>query len=157
MHIIQIQTIGAWKGAQERSGKTILVVFSKFSSLLQGMGRDFKGMRGNSQPQMRHLLGYQLIEKWNTCLENMTPGMVAWYGLTVPWLKAEKVWFMSSCTPFINWTITEEVPCFWEGNPQDWGIQFFLFFALEFFSTMNIYRENHRVQIWHFSRLIYHI
>ena len=32
MHIIQIQTIGAWKGAQERSGKTILVVFSNFSS-----------------------------------------------------------------------------------------------------------------------------
>ena len=42
MHIIQIQTIGAWKGAQERSGKTIFMVFSNFSSLLQGMGRDFK-------------------------------------------------------------------------------------------------------------------
>ena len=37
MHIVQIQTIGAGKGAQERSRKTILVVFSKFSSLLQGM------------------------------------------------------------------------------------------------------------------------
>ena len=24
-------------------------------------------------------------------LKNMTPGMVPWYGLTVPWLKAEKV------------------------------------------------------------------
>ena len=60
MHIIQIQTIGAWKGAQEWYGKNILVVFSKFSSLLQDMGRDFKGMRGNSQPQTRHLLGYQL-------------------------------------------------------------------------------------------------
>ena len=60
MHVIQIQTIDAWKGAQEWSGKTILVVFSNFSSLLQGMGRDFKGMRCNSQPQMRHLPGYQL-------------------------------------------------------------------------------------------------
>ena len=60
MHIIQIQTIGTLKGAQERSEKTILVVFSNFSSILQGMGRDFNGMRGNSQPQMRHLLGYQL-------------------------------------------------------------------------------------------------
>ena len=50
--------------------------------------------------------------------------MVPWYGLTVPWLKAEKVWFMSSCTPFINQTITEEVQCFREGNHQDWrGIQ----------------------------------
>ena len=60
MHIIQIQTIGASKGAQERCRKTILVVFSNFASLLQGMGRDFNGMRGNSQPQTRHLLGYQL-------------------------------------------------------------------------------------------------
>ena len=58
------------------------------------------------------------------CLKNMTAGMVPWYGLTVPWLKAEKVWFMSSCTPFINRTITEEVQCFREGNHQDWrGIQ----------------------------------
>ena len=40
--------------------KTMLVVFSKFSWLLQGMGRDFKGMCGNSQPQTHHLLGYQL-------------------------------------------------------------------------------------------------
>ena len=33
---------------------------------------------------------------------------------------------MLSCTSFINRTITEEVPCFWEGNPQDWkGIQIF--------------------------------
>ena len=33
---------------------------------------------------------------------------------------------MSSCTPFINRTITEEVPCFREGNPQDGrGIQIF--------------------------------
>ena len=51
IHIIQIQTIDAWKGAHERSGITILMVFSKFSSLLQGMDRDFKGMHGNSQPK----------------------------------------------------------------------------------------------------------
>jgi hypothetical protein len=40
--------------------KTMLVVFSKFSCLLQGMGRDFKGMCGNSQPQTRRLLVFQL-------------------------------------------------------------------------------------------------
>ena len=68
--------------------------------------------------------GLSTIEQRNMCLKNMTVGMVPWYGLTVPWLKAEKVWFMSSCTPFINRTITEEVPCFREGNHQDWrGIQ----------------------------------
>ena len=40
--------------------KTMLVLFNTFPSLLQGMGRDFNGMCGNSQPQTRHLLGYQL-------------------------------------------------------------------------------------------------
>ena len=40
--------------------KTMLVLFSKFSCLLQGMGGDFKGMCGNSQPQMHPLLGCQL-------------------------------------------------------------------------------------------------
>ena len=142
MHIIQIQTIGAWKCAQERPGKTILVVFSNFSSLLQGMGRDFNGMRGNSQPQTHLLLGYQLyIEQWNMCLTNMTAGMVPWYGLTVPWLKAEKVWFMSSCTPFINQTITEEVPCFREGNHQDWrGIQISVLVCHSVFFQRSTYR-----------------
>ena len=40
--------------------KTMLVLFSKFSCLLQGMGRDFTKMCGNSQPQTRHLLVFQL-------------------------------------------------------------------------------------------------
>ena len=43
-----IDMLETYQGAQERSGKTILVVFSTFSSLLQGMGRDFNGMCGNS-------------------------------------------------------------------------------------------------------------
>ena len=47
----------------------------------------------------------------------------AWHGAMV-WphhalVKCEKVWLMSSCTPFINQTITEEVRCFREGNHQD--------------------------------------
>ena len=32
--------------------------------------------------------GLSTIEQWNMCLKNMTAGMVPWYGLTVPWLKA---------------------------------------------------------------------
>ena len=42
----------------------------------------------------------------------MTTGVVLWYGLTVPWYNFEKVWIMSSCMPFINRTITEEVSWF---------------------------------------------
>ena len=69
------------------------------------------------------------------CLKNMTTGMVPWYGLNMQWLKAEKVWFMSSCMPFINQTITEEVQCFWEGNHQDWrGIQISVLVCLLVFS-----------------------
>ena len=68
------------------------------------------------------------------CLKNMTASMVPWYGLTMPWLKAEKVWFTSSCTPFINRTITEEVQCFREGNHQDWrGIQISVLVCHSFF------------------------
>ena len=70
------------------------------------------------------------------CLKNMTAGMVPWYGLTVPWLKVEKVWFMSSCTPFINRTIIEEVQCFREGNHQDWrGIQISILVCHSIFSN----------------------
>ena len=52
----------------------------------------------------------------------------AWHGAMV-WphhalVKIENVFLMSWCAPFINRTITEEVPCFREGNYQDWrGIQ----------------------------------
>ena len=31
-------------------------------------------------------VGFLIIEKkWNKCLKNMTPGMVPWYDLTIPW------------------------------------------------------------------------
>ena len=65
--------------------KTMHVLFSKFSCLLQGMGRDFKEMCDNSQPQTFILLVFYNIGKWNTWLKNMTPGMVPWYSLTMPW------------------------------------------------------------------------
>ena len=47
------------KGWTRMVWKTVHMVFSKFSSLLQGTSIDFKRMHGNSQPQTRHLLGYQ--------------------------------------------------------------------------------------------------
>ena len=113
----------------------MLVPFSKFSCLLQGMDRYFEEMCGSSQPQtfVYWVFNYRKNEiKW---VKNMTPGMVPLYALTMPWWKFEKVWLMSSCTPFINRTITKEVPCFREGNHQDWrGIQiFFVFFPGVFF------------------------
>ena len=110
MHIIQIQTIGAWKGAQERSGKTILVVFSNFSSLLQGMGRDFNGV--NHKRVIYWVINYRTM-KYVLEKHDGRHGAMVW-----PHRALVKSWegLMSSCTPFINRTITEEVPCFREGK-----------------------------------------
>ena len=68
-----------------------------------------------------------------------------WHGAMVwphlPWLKAENVWFMSSCTPFINRTITEEVQCFREGNHPDWrGIQISVLVCHSVFFQRSTYR-----------------
>ena len=125
MHIIQVQTIDAWKGAQERPGKRRschLVNSHAFYKEWTYISRKCVAIVNhkrviywvNNYTKMKYMLG-----------KHMTPGLVPWYDLTVPWLKVEKAWFMSSCTPFRNRTITEEVRCFREGNHQDWrGIQF---------------------------------
>ena len=87
-------------------------------------GHRFQGNVSQKSTTNASFIGFTTIEKWNTSLKNMMAGMVAWYGLTVPWKKIEKVWLMTTCTPFINWTITEEVSWFRGGNHQDWrGIQ----------------------------------
>ena len=72
------------KGCTRMAWKTMLVPFSKFSCLLQGMDRYFDEMCGNSQPQMSVCWVFN-YKKWNKCLKNMTPGMVPWYDLTMPW------------------------------------------------------------------------
>ena len=83
------------RGCTRTVWKTMLVPFSKFSCLLQGMDRYCDEMCGNSQPQMSVCWVFN-YKKWNTCLKNMTPGMVPWYDLTMPCGKFEKVWLMSS-------------------------------------------------------------
>ena len=73
------------KGCTRTAWKAMLVPFSKFSCLLQEMGRYFNEMCGNSQPQtilywvfnyrkMKYMLG-----------KHMTPIVVPWYDLIVPW------------------------------------------------------------------------
>ncbi len=64
---------------------------------------------------------------------------------------------MSSCTPFINRTITEEVPCFREGNHQDWrGIQISVLVCHSVFSNDQHTASNATCSNLTFSRLIYH-
>ena len=74
------------KGCTRTAWKMMLMSFSKFSCLLQGiMDRYFVEMCGNSQPQMFVCWVFNYRKKWNKCLKNMTPGMVPWYDLTMPW------------------------------------------------------------------------
>ena len=72
------------KGCTRTVWKTMLVLFSTFSCLLQGMCRYFKEMCGvnhkrvvywvNNYTKMKYMLG-----------KHMTPSVVPWYELTVPW------------------------------------------------------------------------
>ena len=158
MDIIQIQTIIAWKGAQERSGKPC--------SFYLAHSHDFYKEWADISRKCVAIVNHKRVVYWvNNYTKNEIHGWKTWrlawcHGMTSPCLgkKIEKVWLMLSCTPFMNRTITEEVPCFRKGNPQDWrGIQIFFVLCPGFFSTMNIHPANHRVQIWHFSGLIYHI
>ena len=129
MHIIQIQTIDAWKGAQEWSGKTILLVFSKFSCVLQGMAEISR--------ECVAIVNQKRVIYWvinHRTMKYMLEKHDAWHGAMVcPHHALVKIWeglVMLSCTPFINRTIAWEVPCFREGNHQDWrGIQILFVFC----------------------------
>ena len=84
---------------------------------LEGMGRDTRicVARVNSKCVVYWFFNYR---KMKYMLEKHD----AWHGAIV-WphhvlVKFEKVWLMSSCTPFINRTITEEDSWFREGSHQ---------------------------------------
>ena len=151
MDIIQIWTIGAWKGAQERSGKPCscyLVHSHAFYKEWADISRKCVAIVNhkcvvywvNNYMKMKYMLGKH--DTW--C------GAMVW-----PHCALFKI---LSCTPFIKWTITEEVSWFRGGNHQDWrGIQISFVLCPWVFSMMNIQPANHRVQIWHFSGFICHI
>ena len=152
MHVIQIQTIGAWKGAQERSGKpcSCYVVHS------HAIYKEWADISRKCVAIVNHKRVVYWVNNY-TKMKCMLGKHDAWCGATV-WPHRALV-KMSSCTPFIKRTITEEVSWFRGGNHQDWkrGSKFPLSFVHKFFSTMNIQPANHRVQIWHFSGFICHI
>ena len=148
MDIIQIRIIGAWKGAQERSGKP--------SSCYLVHPHAFYNEWADISRKCVAIVNHKRVVYWvnnYTKMKYMLGKHDAWCGAMV-WPHRALV-KMSSCTPFIKRTITEEVSWFRGGNHQDWrGSKFPLSFVHEFFSMMNIQPANHRVQIWHFSKLI---
>ena len=117
MHIIQIRTISAWKGAQERSGKPC-------SCYLVHSHAFYKEWADISRKCVA-IVNHKRVVYWvnnYTKMKYMLGKHDAWCGAMV-WPHRALV-KMSSCTPFIKRTITEEVSWFRGGNHQDWrGIQ----------------------------------
>ena len=154
MHVIQIQTIGAWKGAEERSGKTILVVFSNFSNLLQGMGRDFNGV--NHKRVIYWVINYRtmkyVLEKhdgWHGAMVWPHRALVkSWEGLIYVIMHALNKSNHHRGSSMLSRGKSPRL----KGNPN-----FRPSLSFSFFPTINIPPQMQRVQIWHFSELIYHI
>ena len=154
MHVIQIQTIGAWKGAQERSGKTIIVVFSNFSSLLQGMGRNFNG--ANHKCVIYWVINYRrmkdVLEKhdgWHGAMVWPHRALVkSWEGLIYVFMHA----FDKSNHHRGSSMLSRGKSPRLKGNPN-----FRPSLSFSFFPTINIPPQMQHVQIWHFPGLIYNI
>ena len=105
MHIIQIRTIGAWKAAQERSGKPCscyLVHSHAFSKEWADISRKCVAI-------VKHKCVVYWVNNY-TKMKYMLGKHDVWCGAMV-WPHRALV-KMSSCTLFIKRTITEEVSWF---------------------------------------------
>ena len=125
MHIIQVQTIGGWKGAQERPGKPCschLVNSHAFYKERTDISTKCVAIVNH-----KHLfIGFSTIKNeinaWKTW-------RLAWCAMVWPHHALVKIW---ECYPYVvmhafhKSDITEEVSWFWEGNHRNWkGIQIF--------------------------------
>ena len=157
MHVIQIQTIGAWKGAQERSRKTILMVFINSWAFY----KEWVEFSMDCVATVNHKCVIYWVINYRT-MKYVLEKHDGWHGAMVwPHRALVKSWeglIYVVIDALHKPTITEEVQCFREGNHQDWrGIQISVLVCPWVFSTMNINPANHRVQIWHFFGFIYNI
>ena len=137
--------------------KTMLVQFSKFSCLLQGItDRYFDEMCGNSQPQMfvYRVFNYRKneINAWKTW-------HLAWCAMVWPHHTLVQIWeglayvVMHALHKSNNHQGTSMLS---RGkSPRLKGDPNFL--CPRVFSMMSIQLANHRVQIWNFSGFICHI
>ena len=158
MHVIQIQTIGAWKGAQERSGKPgscYLVHSHAFYKEWADISRKCVAIVNhkrvvywvNNYTKMKYMHGKH--DAWRGAMVWPHRALVkSWEGLIYVVMHA-----------LHQSNHHEEVQCFREGDHQDWrGIQISVLVCHSVFSNdQRIPPQMQRVQIWHFSKLIYHI
>ena len=157
MHIIQIRTIGAWKGAQERSGKPSschLVNSHAFYEEWADISR--KGVAIVNHKRVVYWVNNYIKMKY------MLGKHDAWHGAMV-WPHHDLV-KICVCYPYVV------MQAFHKSNhhrgsfmvsrgksPRLKGVQISFVLCPWVFSKMYIHPTNDRVQICHFSGFIYHI
>ena len=158
MHIIQIRTIGACKGAQERSGKPCscyLVHSHAFYKEWADIWRKCVAIV-NHKRVIYWVINYRtmkyVLEKHDGCHGTMVWPHYAlvksWEGLIYVVMHALHKWNHHRGSSMLSRGKSPRL----KGNPN-----FLCPFSMSLFSTMNINPANHHVQIWHFSRFIYNI
>jgi hypothetical protein len=85
MHIIQFHTIGPWKSAPKRFGKSCFWCLLNFMPFMRNVER-FQGHVWQESTTDVSFIGFLTLQNWKTCLKKMIPGMVPWYDLNKPWL-----------------------------------------------------------------------
>ena len=158
MDIIQIRTIGAWKGAQERSGKPC----SCYLANSHAFYKEWVNISRKCVVIVNHKRVVYLVNNYKK-MKHMVGKHDAWRGAMV-WphhalVKLENVFLMSWCTPFIKSNHHRGSFMVLRGkSPRLKGIQIsFVLCPRVFFSMMSIQPANYCVQIWHFSGFIYNI
>ena len=158
MDIIQIQTNGAWKGAQERSGKPCscyLVHFHAFYKEWTDVSRKYVAIVNHKR----------VVYSVNNYTKNETHGWKTWrlawcHGMASP--CPGKNWRMFSLCHDARLSKIEPSPRKFHGfegeiTKIEGGSKFPLSFVHEFFFYDEHTPANHRVQICHLPGFICHI
>ena len=158
MHIIQVQTIDAWKGPQERPRKPCSCHLVNSHAFY----KEWTDILMKCVAIVNHkclFVGFSTIEKMKQMLEKHD----AWHGAMVwPHHALVKIWeglayvvmhalHKSNHHRGSSMLSRGKSPRL-KGNPN-----FRPSLSFSFFPTINIPPQMQRVQIWHFSGLIYHI
>ena len=156
MHIIQIHTIGAWKGAREWSGKPCSCYIVKSHGFYKEWAKVSR--------KCVAIVNHKRVVYWffnSGKMEHMLEKHDDWHGAMVwPHCALVKRW---ECLIYVvmhalHKPSPRKFHDFWGGNHQNWrGIQISVLVChLVFFNNQHTPPMQH-VQIWHISRIIHHI
>ena len=152
MDIIQIRTIGAWKGARERSG-------NPWSCYLGNSHAFYKEWTDISRKCVA-IVNHKRVVYWDdNYTKNDIHGWKTWclvwcHGMASPCPGKNAVMhaFHKSNHHRGSFMVSRGKSPRLNGDPN-----FLCPLSMSFFSMMNIHPANHHIQIWHFYGFIYHI